>query len=265
MSLEGWRLRRGSARGALRPPRAVISGDGLLAREVARRLAACTPATLTEDAATVADVVVICDGGEPSPALRQRVRDVSLRAARACPLTALVIAASEAMPLCVEAMRASGLPPWLIVAPGGMTLAASIASRLSSALGLDARQIQVPVIGGEAAGAHAGLRVIDRGVRVAGVPWREYGGAAAPSDDACSSPPPPSTGALAAAAAGLTRAILTDSRRVLCCTAWVEEGFGLPGGFVTVPVPVGARGAESPLPLRLTLDERALLQRVAAR
>jgi malate/lactate dehydrogenase len=41
----------------------------------------------------------------------------------------------------------------------------------------------------------------------------------------------------------------------------VQGAFGLPGGYVSAPVRVGARGAEEPLELRLSLEERAALQR----
>jgi malate dehydrogenase len=70
--------------------------------------------------------------------------------------------------------------------------------------------------------------------------------------------------ALAAAAVVLARAVLRDRRQVLSCGTWVEGAWGIPGGFVTAPVRVGARGAEEPLPLRLTLEEQAFLQRAAA-
>jgi len=263
-SLEGWRMRRRSARARLRPPRVVIDGDGDVAAEVARRLGEPGLAGLPSDLSTPADVVVICGTRRPREAVAARVRDVALRAARACPVVALVIADAEALPLCREAARASGLPPWLILAPGGMPLAAAISRRIADQLRVAVQQVRVPVVGGEEVGPHAGLAVVSRYVSVAGIPLADLV-EPRPCVEPAAPGRPPSSLALAAAATSIVRAILSDSRRVLCCTAWVEGSYGLPGGFVSVPVPVGARGAETPLPLRLQVEERALLQRVAAR
>ena len=69
--------------------------------------------------------------------------------------------------------------------------------------------------------------------------------------------------AIVAATVALATAVLEDRRQIFSCAGWVDSAHGLPGAFVSVPMPVGARGAEEPLPLRLTLEEKALLQRAA--
>jgi len=211
------------------------------------------------------DVVVICDDGEPEDALAARVRAVALSAARACPTTAFVLAAPRGLSLCREAVRASGVPPWLVLATGAMPRAAAESTRLAARLGVAPSQVSVPVIGGDEAGPHAGQIPLRRYATAAGIPasalqfLREEDLQATRRHDEFPE------AALAAAGAALALAVLRDSRRVVCCGGWVEGSFGLPGGFVSLPFPVGARGVEEPLALRLTLEERSLLQRVAVR
>ncbi len=273
--VEGWRLRRRQPRRAARAPRAAVVGDSPVALESARRLAglraaevvlSCpTPqcareaaldlggavrATTLLDGAAPVDVLIVTD---PDPS---RVGDVALWAARTCPSTALIVAADDAGLLCAAAARASGLAPWLILAPGGLPRAAAEESRLARAVGASVTQACVPVIG---PGGASGTRPLWRYATVAGIRAEELGHR--PPRDSAAAGSAPGTAALVRAVVRLALAVLQDRRQVLPCCAWVEGAFGLPGGFVTLPVPVGARGAEEPLPLRLDLEERAWLQR----
>lgn len=258
VSLEGWRMRRTPRRPRERALRAVIVGEDPLAFETTRRLASLKlaeivpHATRLDDAAPV-DAIIVCSE-EPA-----RVREVALQAARRCPSTALILASRAGLALSREAARASGLAPWLILSPGGIPHAAAEASRLARRLDLCASQICVPVIGGDGPG---GTRALGRWATVAGIPAAELG----PQEPRAwpREPEVPITqDALAGAAVVLARAVLGDRRQVLSCGAWVEGAWGIPGAFVTAPVPVGARGAEEPPALRLTLEERAFLQRAA--
>jgi len=274
LSIEGWRRRRRQPAARARALRAAVLGPGRIGRDVARRLAAARCAEVILSAATEGeasdalldlgarvrhvihldrvapvDVLVVCD---PDP---ERVRDAALWAARTCPDTALVIAARDGLELSRQAARASGLTPYLILSPGGMPRAAIERHRVARALGVGASQVEVPVIGGDGYGA---TRPVWRYAAVGGIPLDQLLGVRDPSAQAPPEGEVPD-GALAASAAALVRAILLDKRQVLCCGAWVEGAFGVPGGYVTAPFRVGARGAEEPLPLRLTLEERASL------
>ncbi|HET6371711.1 MAG TPA: hypothetical protein VFG76_00245 [Candidatus Polarisedimenticolia bacterium] len=293
LTLEGWRIRRRPRASRGRAPRIVIVGDGAGARLAAARLAASRAAeillsvespgraaslasdsygevrpVILLDGAAPADVVILCDlEMEDEPRRVSRTRDVALWAIRTCPQTVLIIASADGLSLSREAARASGLPPWLILSPGGMPLAGIEAARLSRRLKVSADQICVPVIGGGPIGApardHHPLR---RYTTVAGIPCDlvDEGDAPRAAGEEALQQPAPSSRALAAAASSLARAVVRDSRRVLSCGAWVSGSFGIAGGFVTVPVRVGARGAEEPLPMRLTLEERSGLQRTAS-
>lgn len=137
--------------------------------------------------------------------------------------------------------------------------AASRSALVAARLGVSRSQVCVPVIGGDAPGAS---RVLDRYVTVAGIPARELGEPPA-GGSAATGPVPAGETALVSAVAVLARAVIEDRREVLSCACWVQDALGIPGGFVCAPVRIGARGAEEPLALRLTLEERAFLQRHA--
>ncbi len=257
LSIEGWRLRRRQPAARRRALRVAVTGRALIARDVIRRLSAAGIAEVflpeASPGGTIADVLVICDS---DPSL---VRDAALWAVRTCPDTAVVIAAREGLALCREAARASGLTPHLIVAPGGMPRAAVERRRIALALRAAASQAEVPIIGGD---GFAGTRPLWRYATVAGIPIDELVGAHDPSTADPQSGEVSDT-LLAASAAALARAILLDRRLVLCCTGWADGPFGIPGGYVTAPFRVGARGVEEPLPVRLTVEERALLIRAS--
>ena len=57
----------------------------------------------------------------------------------------------------------------------------------------------------------------------------------------------------------MAEAVLTDSKRVLPCAAFLEGEFGISGCFLGVPVVLGAGGAERILEFELTPDEKAAL------
>jgi len=279
LSIEGWRLRRRQPAARSRALRVAVTGRAPIARDAAWRLAGAGVAEVIlsadspnasaaaaldlggrirhavhlEHAAPV-DVLVVCDPDE------SRVRDAALWAARTCPDTAVVIASRDGLALCRAASRASGLNPHLIVAPGGMPRAIVERGRMARALGVSASQADVPIVGGD---GYAATRPLWRYATAAGIPIDELAGARDPA----TMPPPGGEvpdGLLAASAAALARAILMDRRQVLCCGGWAEGVFGVPGGWVTAPFRVGARGVEEPLPLRLTIEERALLNRASA-
>jgi len=61
------------------------------------------------------------------------------------------------------------------------------------------------------------------------------------------------------AATEMAEAILTDSKRVLPCAAYVEGEFGFSGCFLGVPVVLGAGGVERIVEFTLTDEEKAAL------
>ncbi|MEK6200846.1 MAG: malate dehydrogenase [Desulfobulbaceae bacterium] len=61
------------------------------------------------------------------------------------------------------------------------------------------------------------------------------------------------------AAVEMAEAVLTDSKRVLACAAYLEGEFGVSGYFLGVPVVIGAGGVERILEFELTGDEKAAM------
>jgi hypothetical protein len=284
-TIEGWRIRRRPDGRRLRPRRAVVVGDTPPAIEVARSLIASRLGEVVLSAATQgrarlaaeeldgaartivgldgaapADVLVVCDvPGAPSAA--EAAGSAALWAARSSPDAAIVLMTAEGEACCSAAARRSGLPPWLILAPGGIPTAEAEQRRLARRLRADGSQISVPVIGG----AGVGWRPVKRYTAVAGIPVIEacLGEAPDRQDGPVPRPGGRDRGSLVASGVALARAVLQDRRRVLSCCAWVDGRFGITGAFVSLPVPVGSRGAEDPLPMKLTLEERAFLQSAA--
>ncbi|MHB8069769.1 MAG: malate dehydrogenase [Desulfobaccales bacterium] len=68
----------------------------------------------------------------------------------------------------------------------------------------------------------------------------------------------------AAAAAQMAEAILMDQKRVVPVSTYLTGEYGLNDIFFGVPVILGAGGIEKILPLKLSKDEEALLQKSAA-
>lgn len=62
------------------------------------------------------------------------------------------------------------------------------------------------------------------------------------------------------AAIEMAEAVLTDSRRVMACAAYLEGEFNISGYFLGVPVVLGKNGVEKILQFDLTEEERAALQ-----
>jgi malate dehydrogenase len=262
-----------------------VVGNGPAAVEAARGLAAHGSAEVlisvaTRGAARAAEealggavrAIVGLDDGAPADVLMVTADchgafssggaagSAALWAARNCPDAAIILLAGDGAGACREAARRSGLPSWLILAPGGMPLAATERGRLARVLGVDASQIAVPVIGG----AKTGWRPLRRYATIAGIPLSEPCLASLSAHTESGEGPGPPEILLVSSAVMLARAVLQDRRQVLSCCAWVEGFFGIAGAFVSVPVRVGARGAEEPLQMRLSLEERALLQHAAS-
>jgi hypothetical protein len=281
-SLESWRMRRRHGPARRRALRTVIVGESPEAFECARRIAAAgtsevilsaeSPAAAeraTLSLVGAARVSVLLDGAAPCDLLivfgdePARARDVALWAARTCPLTALILAAQRGLDLSRQTARGSGLAPYLILSPGGMPRARIEAMRLARRLDVSAAQVCVPTVGGDGEGAGSAVP-LRRYATVAGVPARQISEA---DWRLWSEEPAPriTIAARLASIVALANAVIEDRREVLSCGAWIDGAFGLPGAFVTAPVRVGARGAEEPLALKLTLEERSLLQRAADR
>jgi malate dehydrogenase len=62
------------------------------------------------------------------------------------------------------------------------------------------------------------------------------------------------------AAVEMAEAVLTDSRRVMACAAYLDGEFGISGYFLGVPVVLGEKGVERIIEFTLTPEERTSLE-----
>jgi malate dehydrogenase len=67
-----------------------------------------------------------------------------------------------------------------------------------------------------------------------------------------------------AAVAQMVDAVMLDQKRVLPCTALLQDEYGIDDLYMGVPVKLGAAGVEEIVELDLTEDERAALEASAA-
>ncbi len=68
----------------------------------------------------------------------------------------------------------------------------------------------------------------------------------------------------AAAAAEMVESILKDKKKVLPCAVLLEGEYGIHGLFVGVPVKLGSKGIEKIYEIKLTAEEKAMLDKSAA-
>ena len=66
-----------------------------------------------------------------------------------------------------------------------------------------------------------------------------------------------------ASAVQMAEAILYDKKQILPCAVWLQGEFGLKDVFVGVPCKLGAKGLEQVVPLKLSADEQAALNKSA--
>ena len=61
----------------------------------------------------------------------------------------------------------------------------------------------------------------------------------------------------------MAEAILFDKKHILPCAVWLEGEYGLKGVYCGVPAKLGAKGVEQVIPLKLSADEQAALNKSA--
>jgi malate dehydrogenase len=62
----------------------------------------------------------------------------------------------------------------------------------------------------------------------------------------------------------MAESFLKDKKRILACAALCEGEYGIQGLFIGVPCMIGAKGLEKIFEIKLTDDERAMLDKTVA-
>lgn len=184
------------------------------------------------------------------------------------PIIVLVSNPLDAM--CHVALRVSGLPKERVIGMAGILDSARFRTFIAMELGVSVSNIEALVLGG-----HGDTMVpLPRLSTVAGVPIAEFvsaerihalvertrhGGTEIvghlKSGGAYYAP--------AAAAVEMIRAICSDERKILPCSALLEGEYGISGIYLGVPVVLGSMGIHKILTLQLSSEEHAALHRSA--
>jgi malate dehydrogenase len=184
------------------------------------------------------------------------------------PIIVLVSNPLDAM--CHVALHVSGLPKERVIGMAGILDSARFRTFIAMELGMSVNNIEALVLGG-----HGDTMVpLPRLSTVAGVPIAEFisaeridalvertrnGGTEIvghlKSGGAYYAP--------AAAAVEMIRAICTDERKVLPCSALLQGEYGIDGIYVGVPVILGSMGIHKIVSLQLSAEELASLHRSA--
>ncbi len=221
------------------------------------------------------DVVIIMAGLARKPGMGRKdllsknvaiVKSCTREVVKYSPECVLIVVTNPIDAMVYTAFKVSGFPRNRVIGMAGVLDSARYRTFLAQALGVAARDVSAMVMG-----IH-GLKMLPlvRLANVAGVPVSDllseqelseivertqYGGIEIvnhlKTGSAYFTP--------GLSAVEMAEAILTDSKRVLPCAAFLEGEFGISGCFLGVPAVLGAGGVERILEFELTQDEKAAL------
>lgn len=223
------------------------------------------------------DVVVITSGVARKPGMTREdllgtnagiVRAVVSEAAKRSPNAVLVIFANPMDAMCHVALEASGFPKERVVGQGGMLDTARYRTFIAMETGASVKDVSAWVLGGH---TEATMVPIVSNATVGGVPLTQLlseekvktvvaraqrGGAEIvdllKTGSAFVAP--------AVATIEMVEAILLDERRILPCAAYLEGQYGVDGGYVGVPLRLGAGGIQEIFEIALSEDETAAMK-----
>jgi malate dehydrogenase len=227
------------------------------------------------------DVVIITAGLARKPGMSrddllaknvQIVKSCAEQAARFAPESVLIVVTNPIDAMVYTAFKVSGFPKQRVIGMAGVLDSARYRTFIAGALGVAPRDVNAMVMG-----IHGdNMLPLVRLANVAGIPVSDllsaeeleaivkrtqHGGAEIvnhlKTGSAFYTP--------GLAAVEMAEAVLTDSRRVLPCAAYLEGEFGFSGCFLGVPVVLGGNGIERIIEFALTGEEKvAMAQSEAA-
>lgn len=222
------------------------------------------------------DVVIITAGLARKPGMSRDdlmaknvaiVKSCAEQAAKHSPDAVLIVVTNPIDAMVYTAYKVSGFPKNRVVGMAGVLDSARYRTFLADALGVAPRDVNAMVMG-----IHGdNMMPLVRLANVSGIPVTDllseeqlsaivhrtqHGGgeivAHLKTGSAFYTP--------GLAAVEMAEAILTDSKRVLPCAAFVDGEFGFSGCFLGVPVVLGSGGIERIIEFELTEEERASLK-----
>lgn len=221
------------------------------------------------------DVVIITAGLARKPGMSRDdllaknvaiVKSCAEQVAKYAPNCVLIVVTNPIDAMVYTAFKVTGFPRERVIGMAGVLDSARYRTFLAEALGVAPRDVNALVMG-----IHGdNMLPLVRLANVAGVPVTDllsteelvaivhrtqHGGAEIvnhlKTGSAFYTP--------GLAAVEMAEAVLTDSKRVLPCAAYVEGEFGFSGCFLGVPVVLGDKGVERIIQFKLTAEEQAAM------
>ncbi len=221
------------------------------------------------------DVVIITAGLARKPGMSRDdllaknvaiVKSCAEQAARHSPNAVLIVVTNPIDAMVYTAFKVAGFPKQRVIGMAGVLDSARYRTFIAEELGVAARDVNAMVMGIHGDNMLplvrlanvAGIPVSDliAAERIAAIVHRtQHGGAEIvnhlKTGSAFYTP--------GLAAVEMAEAVLSDSKRVLPCAAYVEGEFGFSGCFLGVPVVLGAAGAERIVEFPLTAEEKSAM------
>ena len=235
--------------------------------------------TNTYDLASDSDIVVITAGLTRKPGMSRDdlllknaeiVRTVTQSIAARAGSAIIIMVTNPLDVMACVALKESQFEPHRVVGMAGLLDTARFRHFVAEALNVSVQDVTALVLGG-----HGDSMVpLPRCCSVAGIPLTELMDAAAieqlverTRNAGAEIVAHLKTGsafyAPSASAAQMVEAIVTDSKRVLPCAAWLTGQYGISGVFLGVPVKLGAAGVEEVVEIELAPHEHQALKRSA--
>ncbi|MEW6593683.1 MAG: malate dehydrogenase [Thermodesulfobacteriota bacterium] len=221
------------------------------------------------------DVVIITAGLARKPGMSRDdllaknvaiVKSCAEQAANHSPNAVLIVVTNPIDAMVYTAFKVAGFPKQRVIGMAGVLDSARYRTFIAEELGVAARDVNAMVMG-----IHGdNMLPLVRLANVAGIPVSDlisaerisaivhrtqHGGAEIvnhlKTGSAFYTP--------GLAAVEMAEAVLTDSKRVLPCAAYVEGEFGFSGCFLGVPVVLGAGGVERIVEFPLTAEEKSAM------
>ncbi len=226
-----------------------------------------------------ADVVIITAGVPRKPGMSRDdllsinlkiIRNVAENIKAKCKDAFVIVISNPLDAMVYELKKVTGFAKNKVVGMAGVLDSARMKNFLARELGVDVRDVQAMVLGG-----HGDTMVpVMSYCTVSGVPIKTLVGkdkldaivarTAGGGGEIVKLMGTSAYYAPASSAIAMAKAYLYDQKRMLPCAAYCEGEYGYQDLYIGVPVIIGGHGVEKIVPIELTADEKAALDKSAA-